>query len=305
MGVNLQSVAATGLCVAGMYWLRSCSTTSFFVVVGATVAYSLFADRTYALGRLKGKAVLVTGASSGLGKEIALEAARRGASKVMIVARSLHKLAEVGRQIDMLGGETTAVVLASDVTDKSALRSLISRVQAEGGIDLLVNNAGAGAWKHVEDTTPEEADAMMALPYGAAFAATSLLLPQLASRGGHVLNVTSAAAMSGFRGAVGYATARWAMRGFSQNLQHDAKELRVGVTLLTAAEIGGTEYFADSPGKAVRERSHGTASPRPPPRISTPAPPHIHPRPRPRPSHRVLVTAARRVRRRTQTCRTS
>ncbi|EGB09365.1 hypothetical protein AURANDRAFT_6707, partial [Aureococcus anophagefferens] len=106
-------------------------------------------------------------------------------------------------------------------------------------VDVLVNNAGAGAWKHVEETTPEEAYGMMACPYQAAFTMTSLLVPTMVARATdcHVVNVTSAASEVGFRGAVGYATARWAMRGFSRMLAQDLKQLGIGVTHLNAAEI--------------------------------------------------------------------
>ena len=88
--------------------------------------------------------------------------------------------------------------------------------------------------------------------YQAAFTMTSLLVPTMVARATdcHVVNVTSAASEVGFRGAVGYATARWAVRGFSRMLAQDLKQLGIGVTHLNAAEISGTSYFSDAPGKA-------------------------------------------------------
>merc|ERR1711865_1261675 len=64
------------------------------------------------------------------------------------------------------------------------------------------------------------------------------------------MNITSAACNLGFRGAIGYGSARWAIRGFTKHLYWDMKELGIGVTLLNAAEITGTDYFKDAPGKA-------------------------------------------------------
>merc|ERR1711865_285398 len=64
------------------------------------------------------------------------------------------------------------------------------------------------------------------------------------------MNITSAACNLGFRGAIGYGSARWAIRGFTKHLYWDMKELGIGVTLLNAAEITGTNYFKDAPGKA-------------------------------------------------------
>lgn len=88
--------------------------------------------------------------------------------------------------------------------------------------------------------------------YQAAFTMTTLLVPQMIPRAKdcHIVNVTSAASEVGFRGAVGYATARWAMRGFSRMLVQDLKEYGIGVTHLNAAEITGTNYFSDAAGKA-------------------------------------------------------
>ena len=244
MGINLQIAASCTISVMLLLWVRNMTLTTFLITcVTPAVVYGMLAERTKPFGSLKGKSVLVTGASSGLGKAIAIEASRRGAAQVILVARGVDKLHEVAKTI----GEA-ALVLPVDVADAAALRVAVGKLA--GRVDLLVNNAGAGEWKHVEETSPEDAARMMAVPYQAAFSATSLLLPALSARKGHVLNVTSIASMVGFRGAVGYAAARWAMRGFSYLLTRDVQELGVGVTMLNAAEITGTEYFSDAPGKA-------------------------------------------------------
>ncbi|KAL1515777.1 hypothetical protein AB1Y20_002393 [Prymnesium parvum] len=248
MNTNLQTASASALAVALLLWVRSMKLPTFCAVVGLpALLYGLLAERTFRFGSLKGKNVLITGASSGLGKAIALEAAKRGAAKVILLARGEDKLRQVAKMIEK-HTSCKAVVVVVDVADEIALRKALSNLSDE--VDLLVNNAGAGAWKHTEETSPMEAVEMMAVPYQAAFAITSMLLPRLSARKGHVLNVTSSASLAGFRGAVGYATARWAMRGFSRNLLFDVKELGVGVTLLNAGEIQGTEYFADKAGKA-------------------------------------------------------
>ena len=77
-----------------------------------------------------------------------------------------------------------AVVEPCDVSQPAEARRLAAAIEAP---DVLVNNAGAGAWKHVEETTREEAVAMMAVPYQAAFSLTALLTPQMAAKngGGH------------------------------------------------------------------------------------------------------------------------
>lgn len=245
MGVNLQVAASATISALFFLWVRNMSLATFLVVcIVPAVLYGCLAERTKPFGSIKGKTVLVTGASSGLGKAIAIEAARRGAAQVVLVARGEAALRAVAKII----GEDQATILPVDVSDTSAVRKALGTL--DGRIDLLVNNAGAGAWKFTEETTPEEAGQMMAVPYQAAFTLTSLLLPALSARKGHVLNVTSIASMCGWRGGVGYGSARWAMRGFSLLLAQDAKELGVGVTLLNPAEITGTAYFSDADGKA-------------------------------------------------------
>lgn len=170
------------------------------------------------------------------------------------MARTEAKLKEVAAECKAVKTHKSfnAAIMPCDVTSAEGVKQMAERVtNTYGALDLLVNNAGAGEWKHTEDTTPEEALSMMACPYQAAFACSSHFIPAMAKAGtGHIMNVTSAAGSAGFRGAVGYSSARWAMRGFSKNLYWDMKELGVGVTLLNAAEITGTDYFKDAPGKA-------------------------------------------------------
>ena len=249
--VNTQVAISAATAVALIYSMRTCEWMTFVaLVIVPGVLYALLAEQTKAT-KLRGKTVLVTGSSSGLGLALAREAAKRGAAKVVLASRTKAALEAAAKLCagDATHGSFEAVVAPCDVTKPDDVRALIKKLPP---VDVLVNNAGAGAWKHVEETTPEEAYGMMACPYQAAFTMTSLLVPTMVARATdcHVVNVTSAASEVGFRGAVGYATARWAMRGFSRMLAQDLKQLGIGVTHLNAAEISGTSYFSDAPGKA-------------------------------------------------------
>ena len=249
--VNTQVAISAATAVGLIYSMRTCEWMTFVaLVIVPGVLYALLAEQTKAT-KLRGKTVLVTGSSSGLGLALAREAAKRGAAKVVLASRTKAALEAAAKLCagDATHGSFEAVVAPCDVTKPDDVRALIKKLPP---VDVLVNNAGAGAWKHVEETTPEEAYGMMACPYQAAFTMTSLLVPTMVARATdcHVVNVTSAASEVGFRGAVGYATARWAMRGFSRMLAQDLKQLGIGVTHLNAAEISGTSYFSDAPGKA-------------------------------------------------------
>jgi len=223
------------------------------VTLVPALSYAVLSERTKRTA-IQDKVVLVTGASSGLGKAFALECTRRGCQKVILVARTKSRLEEVAAECvsQKANKNFTAVPVPCDLTCTAEVRKMAEQVTKDhGALDLLVNNAGAGAWKHIEETTPEDAIGMMACPYQSTFACSSLFIPSMVNaRTGHILNITSAACNIGFRGSVGYASARWAVRGFSKLLYWDVKELGIGVTLLNAAEITGTDYFKDAPGKA-------------------------------------------------------
>ncbi len=207
--------------------------------------YGLLANRTPAMP-LQGKTVLVTGGSSGLGKALAFEAARRGAAKVILSARRREPLEAAAVELTAAHPSCTAVVEPCDITDPDAVVAVASKIVAEHGApDLLCNNAGAGAWHHIEDGTNADALFHIACPYLGAVYLTKALVPAMAERGsGHVLNVTSASSIAGFRAAATYGSSRWAMRGLSQYLRADLAEMGIGVTLLNAGEIADTAYFS-------------------------------------------------------------
>jgi short-subunit dehydrogenase len=96
---------------------------------------------------------------------------------------------------------------------------MADRVSRETGEpDILINNAGAGRWLAVMETSPEEARNMMELPCLAAFHVTRALLPAMvARRSGHIVNVTSPASFIAWPNAAGYIAARHALKGFSES----------------------------------------------------------------------------------------
>lgn len=232
-----------------------CRVLPLWAFVGAVgvplLLYGMWANRTRGHA-LNGAFVVVTGASSGLGRALAQEAVRRGAAKVALIARREERLAAVAEELASIAPACTTVVLPCDLSDREAVEATAAALAHDHGPpDILVNNAGAGAWEHIEETDGPSAERMMAVPTMAAVHLTRTLVPAMGERGsGHVLNVTSAASVSGLRAAVVYGTARWGMRGFSWNLRADLAELGVGVTLLNAAEITDSEYFQEGGGRA-------------------------------------------------------
>ena len=114
-----------------------------------------------------GKIVLITGASSGIGAESAKQFAERGA-RVLLIARNEQNLEKIAGDISSKGGE--AIVFPCDVTDYEAVDKIAKRIKKEIGIpDVILNNAGSGIWKFVEETSYQEAIDMIKAPYLAAF----------------------------------------------------------------------------------------------------------------------------------------
>jgi short-subunit dehydrogenase len=196
--------------------------------------------------QVAGKLALVTGASSGIGEATARLLAAKGA-RAAIVARSGDKLAAVARSIRAAGGE--AFDFVCDLADPKATAATCAAVEARlGAPDILVNNAGAGRWRATIDTEPEEARAMIELPYLAAFTVTRRLLPAMLARGaGSIVNVTSPASYMAWPDAAGYIAARQALKGFNDALRLEVarRGLRVSLVVLGPVESG---YWEHNPG---------------------------------------------------------
>ena len=145
---------------------------------------------------LKGRACAVTGASRGIGRETARLLCAEGA-KVLLVGRDEERLEAASGEATTAGAETggQAATLALDITDEHA-GSLIVETASEhfGGLDVLVNNAGAAQWRHLDDVPDEDWYAQYELNVMAPLRAMRAAAPQMAERGwGRIVNVCSTA----------------------------------------------------------------------------------------------------------------
>ncbi|MFE0028478.1 SDR family oxidoreductase [Amycolatopsis sp. NPDC059021] len=149
-------------------------------------------DRARHGGGLAGRVVLITGASSGIGRASALKVAKRGA-KVLLVARRADELEEVRAEIAAAGGQAAAY--SCDLTDGDAVDALVKAVLADhGAVDMLVNNAGRSIRRSVRLSTERVHDfeRTMAINYFGPVRLTLGLLPSMVERRfGHVVNVTT------------------------------------------------------------------------------------------------------------------
>ena len=171
--------------------------------------------------------VLITGASRGLGRALAVGLARAGFA-LIIDARDAAALDAVARELRADGGTVTAI--AGDVTDPAHRAALARAAEAAGRLDVLVNNAGTlgvSPLPALADYPPDELRAAFEVNVIAPVALTQLLLPLLRASGGAVLNITSDAAVEAYAGWGGYGAAKAALEQASNVLAAEETGLRV------------------------------------------------------------------------------
>lgn len=167
-----------------------------------------------------GRVAIVTGASSGIGRSIALDLASRG-TNVVAVARRKALLDEVVERCRAGAPESRAV--AADVTDRGAVEALVGdALSGLGKVDVLVNNAGIPMRKHATRLTVEDVERVMAVNFlGTVYATLAVLPSMLERREGRIVNIASIAGRIGSPRESAYSASKFAMVGFSEGLAAD------------------------------------------------------------------------------------
>lgn len=199
---------------------------------------------------------ILTGASSGIGRALAVELAAHQA-QLVLVARRADRLAEVQREVRSLGGRAALVV--GDVTDAAVRRGALEAAQREfGGLDCVINNAGVGALGAASDTPPAVLRRILEVNFFAAVELTSLALPDLKQSRGLVVNVGSILGHRGLPRYGAYCASKFALRGFTETLRTELAPAGVDVLLISP---GSTESeFLDS--LLVRDERRAFRAPR-------------------------------------------
>ncbi len=205
------------------------------------------------------KLAVVTGASSGIGAATAQALGARGWT-VVLVARRREELTGVAQRLQTAGGRP--VVEALDAADPAAVAAMAGRVRSQHGAPgVIVNAAGAGAWRWPEDTPPDEMERMLDAPYRAAYHVTQAFLPDLlAQQAGVIVHVGSPASLAPWPGATGYTVSRWALRGLHEALRQDLAGTGVSTCHVLFGEVP-TPYFAVNDGATERRPAVGRIVP--------------------------------------------
>jgi len=188
--------------------------------------------------RLAGKVAVVTGASRGIGRALALTFAREGA-RVVIAAKSEAETARlpgtiysVAREVEALGGE--ALPIRVDVRQLGDIEAMVEQtVQQFGRVDILVNNAGALWWQDVADTPMFRFDLMHEVNVRAAFAASQAVLPAMtAAGGGHIIVCSPPIDLRILPGKTGYCISKFGMTMLAHGLAEEVRARNIAVNAL-------------------------------------------------------------------------
>lgn len=171
---------------------------------------------------LDGKVALVTGASRGIGRAIAIRLAAEGAKVAINFAGNTEKAEAVKEEIEAAGGE--ALLVQANVADAAAVEEMVAKVvEAFGGIDVLVNNAGITRDGLLVRMKDEDFDAVLDTNLKGVFYCTKAVSKlMMKKRSGRIVNMTSVVGVNGNAGQTNYAAAKAGVIGFSKSA---AKEL--------------------------------------------------------------------------------
>lgn len=194
---------------------------------------------------LPGRWVLITGASAGIGRAIALAFSEHGAN-VWITGRNEEKLQDTAQNCKALGaGEV--VILKSDLTNKNAVEELAEHVRDK--IDILVNNAGLANPSSAMQGNPDEwEEKMMTVDLLVPMRLTRRLAPEISKRknGGYIINISSVAGLEALPGIGGYNAAKFGFTGWAKSTYQELKEHNVGVTTIYPGYVA-SEMTTDAP----------------------------------------------------------
>lgn len=182
------------------------------------------------MDEFRGRVAVVTGASEGIGRAMALALARAGA-RLVLAARSEARLASLAAECAALGAEALAV--PTDVAEEAQCGALVEAALARfGGIDVLIANAGATMWSRLDELTDAGVlERLMRVNYLGAAWLTRRALPALERSRGRIVAVSSLAGLTGVPTRTGYAASKHAMFGFFDSLRIELEGSGVSVTV--------------------------------------------------------------------------
>lgn len=200
----------------------------------------------HARNKFEGKIVLVTGASSGIGRQVSLDFSGHGAQSIILVARSRSKLEDLEKTISRKFNIPT-IIYPCDVSKKSEVEQMGREILDKcGHVDVLVNNAGFGLYGKVQNQSIEQIESVTSTNYlGVVYCTKVFLDSMIARKSGHIVNLASVAASFGVAGLSAYCASKYAVLGFSESLSQELHGTGVGLTVVSPMGVK-TNFFNNS-----------------------------------------------------------
>jgi short-subunit dehydrogenase len=197
----------------------------------------------HARNKFEGRIVLVTGASSGIGKQVSLDFSEHGAQSIILVARSRSKLEDLEKTISRRFNIKT-IIYPCDVSKKSEVEQMGREILDKcGHVDILVNNAGFGLYGKVQNQSIEQIESVTFTNYlGVVYCTKVFLDSMIARKSGHIVNLASVAASFGVAGLSAYCASKYAVLGFSESLSQELHGTGVGLTVVSPMGVK-TNFF--------------------------------------------------------------
>ena len=204
------------------------------------------------MNRLQGKYVLITGASQGLGRQLAITFAREGAAGIAIAARGVECLNEVRDRIYEVAPKTQVLVVVADLTRQEDIERVVATTLTEfnGRLDVLVNNAssiGPSPMPFLLDYPLEDFRNVINTNLIAPFLLIKKALPAMIEDGGSIINVTSDAGINGYPGWGAYGISKFGIEGMSQTWAAELEDSGVRVNWVDPGDMNTAMHRAAEP----------------------------------------------------------
>jgi NAD(P)-dependent dehydrogenase (short-subunit alcohol dehydrogenase family) len=204
------------------------------------------------MSKLTGKNILITGASQGLGREIALRFAREGAAGLSLVARHIDQLNAVRDEIRKVSLKIEIVIIEADVSKSRDIERIVATTLAQfkGSLDVLVNNAstiGPSPMPSLLDYPVEDFRGVIDTNLIGPFLLIKNALPAMIEWGGSIINVTSDAGQVGYPGWGAYGISKFGLEGMSQTWASELEETAVRVNWVDPGNMNTAMHRAAEP----------------------------------------------------------
>jgi NADP-dependent 3-hydroxy acid dehydrogenase YdfG len=195
---------------------------------------------------LQNKTILITGASKGIGKELALLLAKEN-NNLGLVARSEKELEKIQKEVQNLGSK--CLIFSGSVSNTDLVQNAVNQMsETFGGIDFMINNAGFGVFKRTEEISVEEWDEIYETNVKGTFLFSKAVLPAMKNaHAGHIINIASDVAKRVFDGGSLYCSSKYAQDAFSMALRKEVREHGIKVSVVYSGLVD-TMFHTDPQG---------------------------------------------------------